>query len=533
MVKDHEDPATASIELWDHELPDGSSLSTGMDRVNATCTDSKPLSADTSSFPTRSFGLTGSLSLHDYRKHLAQAAEYNDDPVDRSEKTLKRKTGTSNLNRPPDISTLSSYAVSISSSGASSPPPLSPSCSHSVISQRSELDEVSDLTLDQLQLGAHPVQGPRVDLVSENLVRPRPNRKRLNTFRQKLEARGQIQHSPLSRPQDSEMLATTQAAATISHGGASFEILNPRKSLDLARIVSFIEDVDTCSLMSADQIRDSMVSSFTIDQGLDRSSLSQFTDASLPSHYSSSLYTSLSTAYSTPKMQSADIPSSSPGVHDRIHSLSDFSLHEHNYWTSDSYHEPEQQIKYDDDIPGESSRAHMVSISERQESREDLPSEPDSPRPSSSSVPTYYSGESEIGEPGSPVYANGEWSQVDERDRGIFLDLPSPTYSTFESKPPSPPLSPYDTYLANTMSPAYSQTYDPYDPIYFDPHVQSVLAAANAENMGLRGSPPGALDDLQRRFQNSRSLSGDGTRKGDNGKQRKKLRKFFSWRSGN
>ncbi|KAJ6015997.1 hypothetical protein N7540_010588 [Penicillium herquei] len=548
MVKDHEDSPTASIEVWDHELPDGSSLSTSMDRVNASCTDSKPLSADTAPFPTRSFGLTGSLSLHDYRKHLAQAAEYNDDPVDRSEKTLKRKTGTSNLNRPPELSTFSSYAVSISSSGASSPPPLSPSCSQSVLSQRSELDEVSDLPLDQLQLGAHPVQGPRVDLVSENLVRPRPNRKRLNTFRQKLEARGQVQHSPLSRPQDSEMLATTQAAATISHGGASFEILNPRKSLDLARIVSFIEDVDTCSLMSADQIRDSMVSSFTIDQGLidqglidqglidqglDRGSLSQFTDASLPSHYSSSLYTSLSTAYSTPKMETADIPSSSPGVHDRIHSLSDYSLHEHNYWSSDRYHEPEQQINYDHEIPGESSRPHMVSISERQDSREDLPSEPDSPRPSSSSPPTYYSGESEIGEPGSPVYANGEWSQVDERDRGIFMDLPSPTYSIFQSKPPSLPPSPYDTYLANTMSPAYSQTYDPYDPIYFDPHVQSVLAAANAENMGLRGSPAGALDDLQRRFQNSRSLSGDGTRKGENGKQRKKLRKFFSWRSGN
>ncbi|KAJ5621781.1 hypothetical protein N7528_006564 [Penicillium herquei] len=527
-MNDHEDPPTASIEVWDHELPDGSSLSTSIDRVNAPCTDPKPLSADTA-FPTRSFGLTGSLSLHDYRKHLAQAAEYNDDPVDRSEKTLKRKTGTSNLNRPAESSTFSSYAVSISSSRASSPPPLSPSCSQSVLSQRSELEEVSDAP-GQLQLGAHPVQGPRVDLVSENLVRPRPNRKRLNTFRQKLEARGQVQHSPLSRPQDSEMLATTQAAATISHGGASFEILNPRKSLDLARIVSFIEDVDTCSLLSADQIRDSMVSSFSIDQGMDRSSLSQFTDASLPSHYSSSLYTSLSTAYSTPKMQTADIPSSSPGVHDRIHSLSDYALHEHNYWTSDRYHEAEQQTKYDHDIP-EESQPNMASISERQESREDLPSEPDSPRPSSS-IPTYYSGESEIGEPGSPVYANGEWSQVDERDRGIFMDLPSPTYSTFQSKPPSPPPSPYDTYLANTMSPAYSQTYDPYDPIYFDPHVQSVLAAANAENMGLRGHPAG-LDDLQRRFQNSRSLSGDGSRKGENGKQRKKLRKFFSWRSGN
>ena len=318
------------------------------------------------------------------------------------------------------------------------------------------------------------------------------------------------------------MLATTQAAAaTISHGGAYFEILNPRKSLDLARIVSFIEDVDTCSYLPHDSIRDSEVSSFSIDQGLDRTSLSQFTDASLPSHYSSqSLYTSLPSAYSTPKRQTADIPSSSPGVHDRIHSLSEYSLHENDrHWASNPNSPNQTQTQNYYDTP-DSPRPRMASISERLEQDSDLPSEPPSPQPSSSQ-PTFYSGESEIGEPGSPVYANGEWSQVDERDRGIFLDLPSPSYD----EPPSP----YETYLQNTMSPSYS-TYDPsYDHIYFDPHVQSVLAAANAENMGLRGHPAGALDDLQRRFQSSLSLSENRKEKS----QRKKLRKFFSWRSGN
>lgn len=160
MDRVHEFPSTASFGIWDdHELPDSSSLSTDVDQGNATCTPLEPLHADATSLPARSFGLTGSLSLHDYRKHLAQAAECADDPVDRSEKTLKRKTATSNLNRPPALSNVPSYAVSISSSAASSPPPLSPSYSQSIISQRSEQDEVSELNLPlaQVQPGKHAI----------------------------------------------------------------------------------------------------------------------------------------------------------------------------------------------------------------------------------------------------------------------------------------------------------------------------------------------------------------------------------------
>ena len=323
------------------------------------------------------------------------------------------------------------------------------------------------------------------------------------------------------------MLANTQAVATISHGGASFEILNPRKSLDLARIVSFIEDVDTCSVLPADQIRDSKVSNtFSIDQA----SISQFTDASLPSHYSTqSLYTTLPANDSTPKKQPTDLPSSSPGVHDRVRSLSDYSLHEHDYWTPDRQPEPERQSErtHHDSIGGRSNQ-RITSISERLDEQEEPSEEPKSPRPTSSSQPTLCSGESDIGEPGSPVYANGEWSQVDGRDRGIFMDLPSPS----SYGPPSP----YDTYFTNTMAP-YAKDYDPYDPIW-DPHVQSVLAAANAETMGLRGHPTRALDDLQRRFQSSPSLSDETpNRKNENRKQsfsqRKRFRKLFSWRSGN
>lgn len=323
------------------------------------------------------------------------------------------------------------------------------------------------------------------------------------------------------------MLANSRSVATISYEGTSFDILNPRKSLDLARIVSFIEDVDNCSLLAGEYARDSRMSNaFTFDQGIDRTSLSQFTDASLPSHYSSqSLYTSLPSTYSNTQNHTTDMPSSSPKMHDRIRSLSDYSLHDRNYPPQSSTQNSNDEIFHD--IVGDAPRRRMASISERLEEQDEIPQVPaslasaESPRPLSSSPPTFFSEESEIGEPGSPVYANGEWSQVDERDRGIFLD----------ERPPSP----YDTYYENTMSPTYAQHYDPedpYSPIFFDPHVQSVLAAANAESMGLRGHPARALDDLQRRFQSSASLAGDG--KGEERKSlspRKRFRKLFSWKS--
>ncbi|KAJ5570576.1 uncharacterized protein N7459_010006 [Penicillium hispanicum] len=544
MDRDLNYQSAESIGTWyDAELPDGSLFPKDMDHGHAPCKPSQPLSVDAGSHPPRSLGITGALSLHDYRKHLSQSPECVVDPVDRSEKTLKRKTAKSNLARPPVLSSIiPSSSVSVSSSVASSPPPLSPSYSQSIVSQRSEQDEPPKTPLSALA-----PQGPRVHLVSENATRPRPNRKRLNTFREKIQrtaqARDQAQRSPLARPQTSDsMLADTQAVATISHGGASFEILNPRKSLDVTRIVSYIEDVDACSIFSADQYRDSKVPSnaFAIEQGLDRSSLSQFTDASLPSHYSShSLYTSPPAGYSTPR-QTADIPSSSPGVHDRIRSLSDYSLHESNYWSPDRKHDMERHDKHVyNDLVEDAMHQNMSSVSERLDEGDEFPDHTSSPRSPSSSQPTFYSEGSEIGEPGSPVYANGEWSQVDGRDRGIFFELPPSPYDQYYENTLSPyPRhdDPYDTYYANTMSP-FPKEQIAYDPIYFDPHVQSVLAAANAENMGLRGNPARGLDDLQRRFQSSVSLSEDGACKSEDRKQsvsqRKKLRKLFSWRSGN
>ena len=82
--------------------------------------------------PIRS--ITGLLSLHDYRKLLSA------DPVDHAGGKLKRKTAALHLNRP---SALPPSAVSVSS-GASTPPPLSPSYSHSIISQRSEEPEIGE-----------------------------------------------------------------------------------------------------------------------------------------------------------------------------------------------------------------------------------------------------------------------------------------------------------------------------------------------------------------------------------------------------
>ncbi|KGO48816.1 hypothetical protein PEXP_009090 [Penicillium expansum] len=538
---------------------------------------SKPLlvdSADALSLPPRSIKsrITGALSLHDYHKFLSKSADRISDPVDHAGGKLKRKTAALHLNRPSPLTI--SYPVSISSV-ASSPPPLSPSYSHSIISHWSEEPEIGEAQTVHYQA----TQSPRLPVVSDLGTRARPNRKRVskNTFRERLQQRAQAQAEEAeraSKPETSDsMLASTQAVATVSHGGACFEILNPRKSLDLARIVSYIEDVDNCSMVSMDNQRDS---TFSIEQGLDRVSLSQFTDASLPSFYSTnSLYTSLPADPQTPEGQPTDIPSSSPRIRER--SLSDYSVNEQsfNYWTR-----PAQRTEYNDlridtyDHPSsdrEAQSPRMASITEES----NLPNLDFSRRPSTPSTQTFYS-ESEIGEPGSPVYANGDWAQVDERDRGILFDLqedettpghqhehndysftqeheelPTPRETPLETPSCSPMHSPmmstfdsaypYPSTISASKLPHYPTPFDPYtyDPVYFDPHVQSVLAAANAETMGLRGSPARALDELQRqgaragetspRFEFQRRKSDERKM----GAQKKGLRKFFNWKSGN
>lgn len=188
------DDCPDSIRVWrDSELLDGSLCTKCLEfhGLYAPCIPSSP-PADAVSHPARSIKskVAGALSLHDYRKYLSRSAESIDDPVDRSEKPLKRKTAKSNLNPPPPLSSLSSRTVSVSS--AASTPPLSPSRSHSVVSQPSEQEsepEVQPGSFSSLIIqtnnkaltlsAAAPSQGPRVHLVSENATRPRPNRKRL------------------------------------------------------------------------------------------------------------------------------------------------------------------------------------------------------------------------------------------------------------------------------------------------------------------------------------------------------------------
>ncbi|KAJ5971925.1 uncharacterized protein N7479_001843 [Penicillium vulpinum] len=565
---------SAANSTWHGELLDSPICHKCLElHDNHACTTplSKPLLADSTdalSLPPRSIKsrITGALSIHDYHKFLSESADSSGDPVDHTGRKLKRKTAALHLNRPSALPI--SYPVSVSSL-ASSPPPLSPSYSHSVVSHQSEEAEIGEAQTVQYQ----STQSPRLPAASDLGTRARPNRKRANTFRQKLQQKAQAQAEEAeraSKPQtEDSMLARTQAVATVTYGGACFEILNPRKSLDLARIVSYIEDVDNCSTISSDNHRDS---TFSLEQGLDRASLSQFTDASVPSFYSNSLYTSYAGDPSISKAQPTDVPSSSPQIHERIRSLSDYSLTEQsfNYWNRHVQHPENSDLRIDTynshpNSDRESPQStNMAAITEES----NLPNLSFSRRPYTPSTQTFFT-ESDIGEPGSPVYANGEWAQVDERDRGILFDhegeqpdhhdfsfsrdneeLPTPRESPLDTPSGSPMHSPmyhpfdsaypYPTSMSTPKLPQYSAPFDPYtyDPMYLDPHVQSVLAAANAETMGLRGSPARALDELQRQAVRSGETSPRfefQRRKSDerkSGAHKKGLRKFFSWKSG-
>lgn len=60
---------------------------------------------------------------------------------------------------------------------------------------------------------------------------------------------------------DSILLDAKRSKATMVHQGTSFEILNPHQSLNFARIVSYIEDVDYSSRSSEEMQRESFLSS--------------------------------------------------------------------------------------------------------------------------------------------------------------------------------------------------------------------------------------------------------------------------------
>ncbi|PLB50156.1 hypothetical protein P170DRAFT_137281 [Aspergillus steynii IBT 23096] len=183
------------------------------------------------------------LSLHNYRKYLAHGGSSTS--VDGHDfKKLRRKNAALNLNQPSDPPhSVSPFSVS----SASSPPPLSPSSSPSAVS------ELGAESLRGFLLSPSPVDWGSGERSGHRL----DSYKILNTFRDRLEQYPDPDPTPSIRGHsktysDSALLNVPQDDSTvISHNGTSFEILNPHESLRFARIVSYIEDVDTYSVPSS------------------------------------------------------------------------------------------------------------------------------------------------------------------------------------------------------------------------------------------------------------------------------------------
>ncbi|KAJ9203143.1 hypothetical protein DTO164E3_2614 [Paecilomyces variotii] len=189
-----------------------------------------------------SSGYSGSLSLHEYRKNLSQ--QDNTAIPDTSKgRTLKRKAGVLNLNQTrawTDFS-LSSSPISPISSAPSSPPPLSFSQSLvSVISHNSDKDIAN----------IFPTFSPSSFSNSRDLslasnrsaTRRNQNTETQISFRDRLERTLLAQEIPCfshrKSVSDSIVLDLKKADLTILHEGTAFEILNPRDSFRLSRIVS-------------------------------------------------------------------------------------------------------------------------------------------------------------------------------------------------------------------------------------------------------------------------------------------------------
>ncbi|KAL5355135.1 hypothetical protein BJX96DRAFT_140772 [Aspergillus floccosus] len=203
----------------------------------------------------------GVLSLHHYRRYLTDSPPADSDEI----KKLRRKNAAFNLNQyqayisqPHHHHHHQPFAAS---SVASSPPPLSPSYSPSAWSEQ------SPESLDGFRLRGSPSP---LDVTAEQIyyVHPSPSKhdahRILDTFRERLEKHPdhalsnedithalpdeahtvQNDHHPLPEEEEDEdtLLGTNP---TIVHHGTAFEILNPRASLRFARIVSYIDDVQT------------------------------------------------------------------------------------------------------------------------------------------------------------------------------------------------------------------------------------------------------------------------------------------------
>ncbi|KAL2812516.1 hypothetical protein BJX63DRAFT_244032 [Aspergillus granulosus] len=205
-------------------------------------------------------GYPGVLSLHNYRKSLSHTQRR--DPLDGQEgKTLRRKNAAANLNQTTSTTTAQMGTLcqqnayyrpfAASSTTSSPPPPLSPSYSPSALS-----DQLSDLA-DEYRYQLSPL----IDVggYEEMMGEKQSPYKLLDTFRDRLEKFPDpdtpdiVEFHSHSRARSDSVLFKTRRAkkppvtATVVHQGTSFEILNPHESLDFARIVSYIDDVDSHS----------------------------------------------------------------------------------------------------------------------------------------------------------------------------------------------------------------------------------------------------------------------------------------------
>ncbi|PKY06724.1 hypothetical protein P168DRAFT_340032 [Aspergillus campestris IBT 28561] len=222
--------------------------------------------------PLNPAGQAGNLSLHHYRKYLSDGLQSNPFIDNHDSKRVKRKNAAVNLNQNPMMMYYQPPRPSMSllsgSSAASSPPPLSPSYSPSAISEQPE-------SLDGYASSPNLVDFDLYSKEKLNPLRLHPHRI-LTTFRHRLENYPEVEpedtgypaafdqgtnalisprlpihtknysDSVLFTPQQ-KVQQVQQQAPTLFYHGASFEILNPQESLRFARIVSYIEDVDSYS----------------------------------------------------------------------------------------------------------------------------------------------------------------------------------------------------------------------------------------------------------------------------------------------
>ncbi|KAN0083686.1 hypothetical protein V8E54_002774 [Elaphomyces granulatus] len=221
-------------------------------------------------------GYAGHLSLHEYRKYLSQP----DDSTTSSElrgRTLKRKAGTSNLSQARgrrDFS--SSISSSFSSVPPSSPPPLSFSQSlQSVTSNVSDpepeilagLSHSGQIRSKSISTISSPVSlGQRSDISLPIVMHHEQTSRTHNAFRDRLQKPNDVEPAALHcRSSSDTALGTLELPkTTFHHEGVSFEMINPRDSLEFARVSSSLEDPKHLSLDSSEGRRISTVSAITV-----------------------------------------------------------------------------------------------------------------------------------------------------------------------------------------------------------------------------------------------------------------------------